>query len=203
MAHPPELHVQLRAAYVGGLPLEQAAAHVGVPFGTARNWFREAKARGDDWDRFQRVCLLVAGGSIEQAMGRIISAGLLRCEALLERLTEIEDPVAATTACASLGDVISKLRAAGKQFMPETSESTQATELLRALAQWCGAKAPAQGMVLAAVLEGFAAQRKLSLAAALEDLRALARAAGAGDSDKPAGLSDDSAESIRAKILGV
>jgi hypothetical protein len=58
-------------------------------------------------------------------------------------------------------------------------------------------------MVLADLLDAFAKTRKLQIAAPLEELRARARAAGATDSTKSSGLSDDSAEVIRAKILGV
>jgi hypothetical protein len=37
----------------------------------------------------------------------------------------------------------------------------------------------------------------------VEELRARARAAGAADTTRAGGLSDDSAEQIRSKILGV
>lgn len=203
MAHPPEKRLKLRAAYVGGLPLERAAEQAGVPYATARNWFNLARRDGEDWDKFRAANLIVAGGEIEQAMGRIIAAGLMRCEALLERLGEIEDAAAAAAAVASLGDTVSKLRVAAKSFMPEVSEQAVAIDTLKALAVWAGNAAPARGMVLAELLEGYATVKKLSIAAPLEELRARARAAGAVDSDKATGLSDESADAIRAKILGV
>jgi hypothetical protein len=119
MAHSPEKRMELRAAYIGGLPLEQAAEKVGVPHGTARNWYREARDGDDDWDKFQRVSLMVAGGGIEQAIGRVISAGMLRCEALLEKTAEATDPMESVKAMAVLADTVAKLRAAGKNLMPE------------------------------------------------------------------------------------
>ena len=79
MAHPPEKRMELRTAYIGGLPLEAAADKAGVPYATARNWFIAARKEGDDWDKFRAASLIVAGGGIEQAMGRIIAAGLMRC----------------------------------------------------------------------------------------------------------------------------
>ena len=109
----------LRAAYIGGLPLESAADKTGVPYGTARNWFNAAKREGDDWDRFRAASLIVAGGGIEQAMGRVVSAGLIRCEALLERIDEINDPVEIAQTVATLGDTVAKLKAAAKGLMPE------------------------------------------------------------------------------------
>ena len=203
MAHSPEKKMELRAAYIGGLPLEQAAEKVGVPAGTARNWYREARDGLDDWDKFQRVSLMVAGGGIEQALGRIIAAGLLRCEALLEKTADAEDPHDGVRAMATLGDTIAKLRAAAKSFMPDISEAAIAADTLKAIALWTGDNAPARGILLADLLEAFATARKLPIAASLEELRARARAAGAIDTTRAGGLSDDSAEQIRSKILGV
>lgn len=203
MAHPPEKRMELRAAFIGGLPLEQAADKAGVPYPTARNWYNAAKREGDDWDKFRAASLIVAGGGIEQAMARIVAAGLMRCESLLERIDEIEDPREQAEAVASLGDTMSKLKAAAKSFMPEASAQAIAAETLRALAVWVGASAPVRGMVLADLLDGYASAKKLQIAAPLEELRARARAAGAVEATRAGGLSDDSADEIRAKILGV
>lgn len=204
MAHPPEKRMQLRAAYIGGSPLEVAADEVGVPYPTARKWYTAARSSGDDWDKFQSASLIVSGGGIEQAMGRIIAAGLLRCEALLERISEIKDASDAAAAVASLGDTVSKLKAAAKSFMPEASAQSIAIDTLKSLAEWAGQSVPVRGIVLAELLDGYAASKKMQIAAPLEELRARARAAGVSDSStKATGLSDESAEQIRQKILGV
>ena len=133
MAHPPEKRMELRTAYIGGLPLEAAADKVGVPKDTARNWFRAARKENDDWDKFRAASLIVAGGGIEQAMGRIIAAGLMRCEALLEELQTLKNPAEAVKAMATLGDTISKLRAAGKSMMPEADKLAVAMDVLKRL----------------------------------------------------------------------
>ena len=128
--------MELRTAYIGGLPLEAAADKAGVPYATARNWFRAAREENDDWDKFRAASLIVAGGGIEQAMGRIIAAGLMRCEALLEQLDKAEPPVApaeAIKAMATLGDTIAKLRAAGKSLMPEADKLAVAMDVLKRL----------------------------------------------------------------------
>jgi hypothetical protein len=134
MAHPPEKRMQLRAAYIGGLPLEVAAIKTEVPYATARNWFRSAREDGDDWDKFRAASLIVAGGGIEQAMGRIIAAGLMRCEALLERVGETENPLAGVQAMATLGDTVAKLKAASKGMMPEADQLAIETGAIKALA---------------------------------------------------------------------
>lgn len=158
MAHSPDKKMKLRAAYIGGLPLEAASDEVGVPLATARNWYRAARAAGDDWDAFQRASLVVAGGGIEQALGRIIAAGLLRCEKLLEA-TENSTTDESVKAVAVLGDTVSKLRAASKGMMQEAN----------ALA---AANAATVATEVAAVV-------------------------------KKGGLSDEAAERIRRRILGI
>lgn len=134
MARPPEERMKLRSAYIGGLPLEAAADKAGVPYATARNWFRAAREEGDDWDKFRAASLIVAGGGIEQAMGRIIAAGLMRCEALLEKIADSEDVAGAMQAMATLGDTVSKLKAAGKGMMPEADQLAIENGAIKALA---------------------------------------------------------------------
>ena len=133
MAHAPEKKMELRAAYIGGLPLEAAALKTGVPYATARNWFNAARTKGDDWDKFRAASLLVSGGGIEQAMGRIVAAGLMRCEALLDANKDNAAPDLTVQMLATLGDTIAKLRAASKGMMPETDKLGVAMDVLKRL----------------------------------------------------------------------
>lgn len=144
MAHPKETRLALRAAYLGGLPIEQAAAQAEVPLATARRWKAEALAEGDDWDKFQRVSLMLAGGGLDQAMGRVVAGVILRSEALLERISADEelDPVEATKAVASLTDSLAKARAAAKQLMPATDRYAVAMDVLKRLAEYAMARKP-------------------------------------------------------------
>lgn len=155
MAHPPETRMRLRTAYIGGLPLEQAADNTDVPYATARNWFREARAAGDDWDKFRAASLIVAGGGIEQALGRIIAAGLMRCEALLERIAALEDAAEAVKAMAVLGDTVAKLKAAGKSMMPEADKLGVAMDVLRRLDVYIRENHPQQAEAFAELLPPF------------------------------------------------
>lgn len=156
MAHAPDKKIKLRAAYIGGLPLEAAAEKTGVPLPTARNWFREARAAGDDWDKFQRASLIVAGGGVEQALGRIIAAGLLRCEAIMERLATVDDPVAAADMVVSLGDAVAKLRAAARGMMPEADKLAIATDVVKRLGEFVRTRHPRHVGAFAEILEPFA-----------------------------------------------
>lgn len=156
MARPPEERMKLRTAYIGGLPLEAAADKAGVPYATARNWFRAARDEGDDWDKFRAASLIVAGGGIEQAMGRIIAAGLMRCEALLERIGETEDPFSAVSAVATLGDTVAKLKAAGRGMMPEADRLAIETGAVKALADLFVRQHPGDAAKMVAVIEAWA-----------------------------------------------
>lgn len=154
MAHAPDKKIKLRAAYIGGLPLEAAADKVGVPLPTARNWQRADAARGDDWDRFQRNSLIVSGGGIEQAMGRIIAAALLRCEALLE--TPPDDIEGSIRAMATIGDTVAKLNAASGKWMPEADKLAIETAAVKRFAELFMKHHPGDANKMVAVLEQFA-----------------------------------------------
>ena len=133
----------LRAAYLGGLPIEQAAIQADVPLATARRWKAEAMAEGDDWDKFQRASLMVAGGGFDQAMGRVAAGVILRCEALMERLSDPDiDPVEATKAVGSLTDSLAKAQAAAKRLMPVTDRYAVAMDVLKRLAEHAMVKKP-------------------------------------------------------------
>ncbi len=155
MAHPPETRQKLRTAYIGGLSLEIASAQSGVPYATARRWFTDAKATGDDWDKFRAASLIVAGGGIEQAMGRIVAAGLMRCEALLEVLGDMEDPEAQVKAVATLGDTVSKLKSAGAKLMPEADRLGVAMDVIKRLQLFIQTNYPQHGGAFAEVLLPF------------------------------------------------
>lgn len=161
MAHPRETRLALRAAYLGGLPIEQAAAKAAVPLATARRWKADALATGDDWDKFQRASLIVAGGGFDQAMGRVAAGVILRCEALLERIADDAeiDPLEATKAVASLTDSLAKAHAAAKRLMPVTDRYAVAMDVLKRLAEHTMTKKPGPfAAELVELIEGFGAE---------------------------------------------
>jgi hypothetical protein len=158
MAHPKETRLSLRAAFLGGLPIEQAAQQTGVPVQTARRWKAEAAESGDDWDRYQSASLIVAGGGFDQAMGRVAAAVVLRCGALLDKLEADEgiNPMEATKAIASLTDSLNKAHAAAKRLMPETDRLAAETEALKAFADLLIKRNPDAGETVLSALEAFA-----------------------------------------------
>jgi hypothetical protein len=160
MAHPQKTRLTLRAAYLGGLPIEQAAAQAGIPVGTARRWKADDLAEGDNWDKFRAASLVISGGGIDQAMGRVLAGLLMRCEALLDRISTDDkiDPIEATRAVGSLTDSLAKAHAATKRLMPETDRYAVAMDVLKRLAEHAMAKKPGPfAAELVELLEAFGA----------------------------------------------
>ena len=134
MAHPKETQLALRAAFLSGSPLDLAAVQVGIGTATARRWKADALAAGDDWDKFQKASLIVAGGGFDQAMGRVASSVILRAEAIMERLEDPQiDPIDAAKAIASLADSLGKAKAAMRALMPQTDRLGVAMEVIKRL----------------------------------------------------------------------
>ena len=156
MAHSAETRAAVRGWYIGGLGIDQACERAGVPVPTARRWMAADRKAGNDWDKYRAASLLVAGGGIEQALGRVISAGLVRCEALLE--LHIDDPQEAVKAMATLGDTVSKLRAASKGMMPEADRLATATDVLRRFGDFIAKHKPGLAIEFVDVIERFGAE---------------------------------------------
>ncbi len=154
MAHDPAVRAALKAAYLGGLGLEVAADKAGVPYATARNWFRAAREEGDDWDKFRNANLLMAGGSLEQAIGRVVAAVVLESETTLEHLrANVElDALSRTQAIASLTDSLSKAANVARKGMPEADALANENATVKGLADLFIRLHPAEaGKMLAAV----------------------------------------------------
>ncbi len=135
MAHPKETQLALRAAFLSGSPLELAAVQCGIGSATARRWKADALAQGDDWDKFQKASMIVAGGGFDAAMGRVAAAVILRAEAIMEQLGADDevDAVSAAKAIASLADSLGKAKAAMRSLMPETDRLGVAMEIIKRL----------------------------------------------------------------------
>lgn len=157
MAHPKETLIALRRAYLGGSPLDLAAVQVGVAPATARRWKADALAEGDDWDKFQRASMIVAGGGFDAAMGRVAAAVILRAEAIMEMLSDPEiDPIDAAKAIASLADSLGKAKAAMRALMPATDALAVETGAVKAFAELLIRMHPAMGEAALGALEAWA-----------------------------------------------
>lgn len=158
MAHPNETRVALRAAYLGGLGLELAAMKAGIPVATARRWKQDAQEKGDDWDKFQSVSLMVAGGGMEQAMRRVSAALVMQMETTLEELGADTELAAMDKAKAMgmLTDSMAKAQAAMKRLMPETDQLAIETGAVKGFAELLMRLAPASAGHVLEALDAYA-----------------------------------------------
>jgi len=157
MAHPKETQLALRAAFLSGSPLELAAVQCGIGSATARRWKADALVQGDDWDKFQKASLIVAGGGFDAAMGRVAAAVILRAEAIMEQLGADDevDAVSAAKAIASLADSLGKAKAAMRAISPDLDQLAIETGAVKAFAELLMRLNPSAGEAALAALEAY------------------------------------------------
>lgn len=157
MAHDETTRRAVRAAYVfDQLALDVAAAKHGVPEGTARNWKRQAKELGDDWDK-ARAAQMIAGGGIEDVVRQTLGVVVQQVQATLEMIQNSQDmtPEAKVQALASLADAYHKLMAVSRKLMPETDKLAVATDVAKRLAIFVREHYPQHAEAYAEILEPF------------------------------------------------
>jgi hypothetical protein len=157
MAHGDDVRRAVRAAYVfEQLALEVAAAKHGVPHATARNWKREGKELGDDWDK-ARAAQMIAGGGIEDVVRQTLGIVVQQVQATVQAIQDAPDmkPEAKVQALASLADAYNKLMAASRKLMPETDKLAVATDVAKRLADFVRANYPQHAPAFAEILGPF------------------------------------------------
>jgi hypothetical protein len=158
MAHSEEIRRAVRASYVfEQLGLEVAAMKHGVPFATARNWRRDAKELGDDWDK-AKSAQMIAGGGIEDVVRQTLAVVVQQVQATVETIQNTPDmpPATKVDMLASLADAYNKLISASRRLMPETDKLAVAQDTLKRLADFTRTKHPKHAAALIEVLEPFA-----------------------------------------------
>lgn len=158
MAHDEAVRRAVRGDYVfNQLGLEVAAVKNGVPEGTARNWKRQGKELGDDWDK-ARAAQMIAGGGIEDVVRQTLGIVVQQVQATVQAIQEAETmpPGEKVQMLASLADAYNKLMAASRKMMPETDKLAVATDVVKRLADFTRTKHPKHAAALIEVLEPFA-----------------------------------------------
>lgn len=158
MAHSDEARRAVKAAYVfDQLTLEVAALKAEVPFATARNWKRSAKAAGDDWDK-ARSAQMIAGGGIEDVVRQTLAVVVQQVQATVESIQQSPDmdPATKVQMLASLADAYNKLMAASRRLMPETDAMSIRLDTLKRLGDFIRTRHPRHAAAFSEVLEPFA-----------------------------------------------
>ena len=159
MAHARETVAMVRAAYVyDHLPLDSAALKGGVPASTAARWKREAKTRGEDWDKL-RAANLLAGEGVESIARQALADYVTQHQAVMEMIATTPDLAAMqkVNLLASLADSFAKTVAASRRVLPETDELAVSLQVLNDLADFAKSHHPQCAAAILEIVEPFGA----------------------------------------------
>jgi hypothetical protein len=148
---------RLRAAYIfESLDLEQAARQCQIPPGTASRWKRQARGKGDDWDK-QRAANLLAGEGVEAIARQMLADYINQHKAVMDALIQDSGMSAAdkTRCLASLADSFNKTVAASRRVLPEVSEMAVALQVIKLLQEFILTKFPQHKAAFLDILEPF------------------------------------------------
>lgn len=144
MAFDPQIKTNLRRYYVfERLTLEQSAERAGVSFGTARRWKREAELAGDDWEKARDVQVM-AGSEIEDISKGLLAGFIIQYRTTMDEVQNNEEITSAAKVqlLSSLSDSFSKMTAASKKLIPQTSEMATAMKVIELFANVVKEKKP-------------------------------------------------------------
>ncbi len=132
MAHySKEVKDQVRKKYVfEQLSLASVAVLVDVPYGTVARWKKQAKERGDDWDKARSAHLLADDG-IESVAQKVLPRMIRLFDTVTEQVEQDDiSGEAKAKIIASLTDSFHKAVSSNRKIMPETDELAIALKVL-------------------------------------------------------------------------
>ncbi|MBF0182467.1 MAG: DUF1804 family protein [Magnetococcales bacterium] len=158
MAYTTATRHRLRAVFVAGTSLEDAATQTGVPISTARRWRNQARNEGDDWDRV-RAASQMSGSGREELVRDILAQFLLSQQTAMQELASAEIPAEdRVRLLTSLSDAFNKTMSALAKTSPNLDRLGVANEVLSLLAGFVAHHFPEHGPALVAVMEPFGAE---------------------------------------------
>lgn len=134
MAHPHETVHAVRASYIQIGSLKQAATFNNVNYATARNWKRDAKLNGDDWDHARRANRLSAN-SVEDMTAALLEDFVILFQATMDAVKADEKltPLEKTDAIAKLSDSYIKTVKAAGNSSPTLNKLSIAMDVIKDL----------------------------------------------------------------------
>lgn len=142
MAHPKATRDKLRRHYVEGLPLNGAAVSADVSYDTARDWKRQAKAAGDDWDT-ARAAYRISGQGVDELNRALVEDFSRQVIATTRELQESRiKPADKAVLLAQLADAYAKFSKAFGRVNPEYGGLAVALEVLKLVVEVLRRDAP-------------------------------------------------------------
>lgn len=143
MAYDQTTRGKVRTKFLQGLALDAAAKVCKVPYNTARNWKRQAKAGGDDWDLARNARRMSKGGMEEMAndvLGGLAEQFLATIEAI--KSDPKMDAGKRADILVKLMDGFNKAIGAASRAMPNGNRLAVAMDVLKFMTVFIGKKAP-------------------------------------------------------------
>lgn len=145
MAHEPNKRSKLRAGYVQGLALTDAALAADVPYATARNWKKQAAASGDDWDIAKNARRMTSSGveaMANEVLGEIATEFLTTLQMVKEAEPDKISPQQRAEILVRLMDGYNKAISASSKAMPNANRLAVAMDVLKFITNLVAHRAP-------------------------------------------------------------
>lgn len=157
MAYSEETRRALRSAYVyQALSLDAAAQRIGVAFGTASRWKRDALANGDDWDRARAAARLSSEGA--EAVTQVVLEEFVTLFQSTMAGIKADDKatgLAKAEALSRLSDAYNKTMSAVAKGSPRLNKLAVAMEVLQLQVKFIREEYPHMAEPFADMLEAF------------------------------------------------
>ena len=138
MAHDPEKKSKARSLYVfKNCTFDDIEAIIAVPAKTISRWKKEAKKKGDDWDKARHVASL-SEQNVESVNRQVYANWLTRFKEVQTSILEDENmgTMDRVGALASLADSFNKMVAALRKIEPEVNLASTALKVLEIIADY-------------------------------------------------------------------
>lgn len=157
MAHDKITRNKARAKYIQGLPLAGAADAAGVAHPTVRNWKRDARANGDDWD-LARAAKRTSAGNLQDQSNAIMEdmCGLLQGAMDAIKSDTTISPLARAEAVNRLADAYTKSLSAAGRANPKLGRLAVGMEVIEGMTAFVREHKPAQALEFLALVEEYA-----------------------------------------------
>lgn len=155
MAYDTATRNRVRAKYVQGMALTSAAAAVGVPYATVRNWKRQDADAGHDWDVSRNARRMTKSGVAEmanQVLEGLAEQFVTTIEALKKDSKLAAEPRARILV--QLMDGYNKAISASTRAMPNANRLAVAMDVVRFLSTHIADKHPKLRAQFLEVVEG-------------------------------------------------
>lgn len=137
MAYAQEDKDKVRKSYISDrLSLDSVASIHGIPYQTIQRWKKQAKERGDDWDKI-RAAQTLAGGEMEDTARELLTDLIIIFKNTADSVKS--DDIGSVTKVkllASLADSYNKAMSANKKLMPVTDKLAVAMTVMEMLGKY-------------------------------------------------------------------